>query len=74
MNFHTGMPSIRALSARLAEMPDPGKTMTPIGSVASQHVVVSLETLRFLDPEDEMRRNRRADLPMPSRKRMTATF
>jgi len=35
MNFHTRMPSIRALSARLAEMPDPGKTMTPIGGVAS---------------------------------------
>src|ERR1700677_3736688 len=26
------MPSIFALSARLAEMPEPGQTMTPIGS------------------------------------------
>src|SRR5258708_32579043 len=34
-NFHTGMPSFLALSARLAEMPEPGKTMTPIGRTAS---------------------------------------
>src|ERR1700674_4735179 len=33
-NFHTGMPSLRALSARLAEMPEPRNTMTPIGSTA----------------------------------------
>ena len=30
-NFHTGMPSFLALSARFAEMPEPGNTMTPIG-------------------------------------------
>ncbi len=34
-NFHTGMPSFLALSARLAEMPEPGKTITPMGSVSS---------------------------------------
>jgi hypothetical protein len=33
-NVHTGMPSLRALSARLAETPEPGKTMTPMGSVS----------------------------------------
>jgi mRNA interferase RelE/StbE len=27
------MPSFLALSARLAEMPEPGKTMTPIGRI-----------------------------------------
>jgi len=31
-NFQTGMPSFLALSARFAEMPEPGNTMTPIGS------------------------------------------
>src|ERR1700722_1668538 len=31
----TGMPSMRALSARLAEMPEPGQTMTPIGRISS---------------------------------------
>ena len=31
-NVQTGMPSFLALSARLAEMPEPGKTMTPIGT------------------------------------------
>ena len=34
-NFHTGMPKFRALSARLAEIPEPGKTITPIGSTSS---------------------------------------
>src|SRR5260370_6292013 len=34
-NFQTGMPSILALSARFAEMPEPGNTMTPIGITAS---------------------------------------
>ena len=34
-NFHTGMPSFLALSARFAEMPEPGNTMTPIGITAS---------------------------------------
>ena len=29
--FQTGMPSFFALSARFAEMPEPGNTMTPIG-------------------------------------------
>jgi hypothetical protein len=29
--FQTGMPSFLALSARFAEMPEPGNTMTPIG-------------------------------------------
>lgn len=33
-NFQTGMPSFLALSARFAEMPEPGKTMTPIGSTS----------------------------------------
>src|SRR5262249_25779863 len=33
-NVQTGMPSFLALSARLAEMPEPGKTMTPIGSTS----------------------------------------
>jgi len=33
-NFQTGMPSFLALSARLAEMPEPGKTMTPIGNTS----------------------------------------
>ena len=32
---HTGMPSFFALSARLAEMPEPGNTTTPIGSASS---------------------------------------
>ena len=35
LEFQTGMPSLRALSARLAEMPEPGKTMTPIGMASS---------------------------------------
>src|ERR1700676_714092 len=30
-NFQTGIPSFLALSPRLAEMPEPGNTMTPIG-------------------------------------------
>src|SRR5260370_1531229 len=34
-NFQTGMPSILALSARFAEIPEPGNTMTPIGITAS---------------------------------------
>src|SRR5216684_1998346 len=34
-NFQTGMPSFLALSARFAEMPEPGNTMTPIGTTAS---------------------------------------
>src|SRR5260221_13425535 len=34
-NFQTGMPSFLALSARFAEMPEPGNTMTPIGITAS---------------------------------------
>jgi len=33
-NFQTGMPSFLALSARFAEMPEPGKTMTPIGNTS----------------------------------------
>jgi hypothetical protein len=33
-DFQTGMPSFLALSARLAEIPEPGKTMTPIGSTS----------------------------------------
>src|SRR5215468_10545922 len=33
-NVQTGMPSFLDLSARLAEMPEPGKTMTPIGSTS----------------------------------------
>lgn len=32
---HTGMPSLRALSTRLAAMPDPGKATRPAGSVSS---------------------------------------
>src|SRR5262249_56712181 len=34
-NFQTGMPSFLALSARFAEMPEPGNAMTPIGITAS---------------------------------------
>src|SRR5208282_2071916 len=34
-NLHTGMPSFFALSARFAEIPEPGKAMTPIGSTSS---------------------------------------
>src|SRR5260370_41978201 len=34
-NFQTGMPSILALSARFAEIPEPGNTMAPIGITAS---------------------------------------
>jgi hypothetical protein len=34
-NLQTGIPSFFALSARLAEMPDPGKTMTPMGIMSS---------------------------------------
>ena len=34
-NFQTGMPSLRALSARFSRMPVPGKTMAPIGSTSS---------------------------------------
>ncbi len=34
-NFMTGIPSLRALSARLSRMPVSGKWMTPIGSVSS---------------------------------------
>ncbi len=34
-NFHTGMPSFFALSARLSWIPEPGKMMTPIGSTSS---------------------------------------
>ena len=34
-NFQTGMPSFLALSARFAEMPEPGNTMTPIGRTSS---------------------------------------
>ncbi len=34
-NFHTGTPMARALSARLALIPVPGKASTPIGKVAS---------------------------------------
>src|SRR3984893_8072895 len=30
-NFQTGIPSFLALSARFAEMPEPGNTMTPTG-------------------------------------------
>ena len=33
-NVQTGMPSFFALSARFAEIPEPGKTMTPIGSTS----------------------------------------
>src|SRR6516225_965307 len=33
-NVQTGMPSFLALSARLAEMPEPGKAMTPVGSTS----------------------------------------
>ena len=33
-NLQTGMPSRFALSARLAEIPDPGKAMRPMGSVS----------------------------------------
>src|SRR5271170_365612 len=36
---HTGMPSLRALSARFSEMPEPGKTTRPVGSASS---IVSL--------------------------------
>ncbi len=32
---HTGIPSLWALSARLAEMPEPGKAMRPAGSASS---------------------------------------
>src|SRR5713101_2255077 len=34
-NFQTGMPIFFALSARLAEMPEPGNTSTPIGRTSS---------------------------------------
>ena len=34
-NFQTGMPSFLALSARFAEIPEPGNTMTPIGRISS---------------------------------------
>src|SRR5260221_10646324 len=34
-NFQTGMPIFFALSATLAEMPEPGKTSTPIGRTSS---------------------------------------
>jgi len=32
---HTGMPSFLALSARLAEMPEPGKATRPAGNASS---------------------------------------
>ena len=35
LELQTGMPSLRALSARFAEMPEPGKAITPIGMVSS---------------------------------------
>ena len=35
LELQTGMPSLRALSARFAEIPEPGKTMTPIGMAPS---------------------------------------
>ena len=34
-NRHTGMPILRALSARFSTIPEPGKTMMPIGSASS---------------------------------------
>jgi hypothetical protein len=34
-NFQTGMPSLRALSARVSWMPVPGATSTPIGNTSS---------------------------------------
>ena len=34
-NFQTVMPSFLALSARFAEIPEPGKWMTPIGNTSS---------------------------------------
>jgi len=35
-NRHTGMPSFLALSARFAEIPEPGNTTTPIGNASSR--------------------------------------
>ncbi len=34
-NRHTGIPILRALSARFSTIPEPGKTMTPIGRASS---------------------------------------
>ena len=35
VNLQTGIPILRALSARLAEIPEPGSTTTPIDKASS---------------------------------------